>query len=81
MLIGPYSSAWSTQVLAGSSGATKSTSLTILSLSYIIWANIYHVREYCEGVANLSWTGGTEESFTLNFSRPGAQVIAQVSKR
>jgi glutamate decarboxylase len=25
----------------------------------------------------LHYLGGTEESFTLNFSRPGAQVIAQ----
>ena len=28
-------------------------------------------------VFELHYLGGTEESYTLNFSRPGAQIIAQ----
>ena len=28
-------------------------------------------------IFELHYLGGTEESYTLNFSRPGAQIIAQ----
>jgi len=41
----------------------------------IIWRDESYLPKHL--IFELHYLGGTEESFTLNFSRPGAQIIAQ----
>lgn len=51
-----------------------SPSISFSSCTTLVCAESY----YCtRRFADFCYLGGTEESFTLNFSRPGAQVIAQ----
>ncbi|KAL2387970.1 hypothetical protein RJ035_003740 [Blastomyces gilchristii] len=49
--------------------------LVYAGLGWIIWRD----REYLPSdlIFELHYLGGTEETFTLNFSRPGMQVIGQ----
>lgn len=49
--------------------------LVYAGLGWIIWRDQSLLPKYL--VFELHYLGGTEESYTLNFSRPGAQVIAQ----
>jgi glutamate decarboxylase len=44
-------------------------------VGWIIWRDEKYLPKHL--VFELHYLGGTEESYTLNFSRPGAQVIAQ----
>lgn len=44
-------------------------------LGFIIWRGEKYLPKHL--IFELHYLGGTEETFTLNFSRPGAQVIAQ----
>lgn len=44
-------------------------------VGWIIWRDEAYLPEHL--VFELHYLGGTEKSFTLNFSRPGAQVAAQ----
>ncbi|KAF2404589.1 glutamate decarboxylase [Trichodelitschia bisporula] len=44
-------------------------------LGWIVWRDEQYLPKHL--IFELSYLGGTEESYTLNFSRPGAQVIAQ----
>jgi glutamate decarboxylase len=44
-------------------------------LGWIIWRDESYLPKHL--IFELYYLGGTEDSFTLNFSRPGAQVIAQ----
>ena len=66
-------------VLDGSSGVTRATCPNILSLSSTILVRDEPISFPSNPllISPLTPVGGTEESFTLNFSRPGAQVIAQ----
>jgi glutamate decarboxylase len=49
--------------------------LVYAGLGWIIWRDqAYLPRDL---IFELHYLGGTEESFTLNFSRPGAQVVVQ----
>lgn len=49
--------------------------LVYAGVGWIIWRDEAYLPKYL--VFELHYLGGTEESYTLNFSRPGAQVIAQ----
>ncbi|KAI9838930.1 MAG: hypothetical protein M1819_004138 [Sarea resinae] len=49
--------------------------LVYAGLGWIIWRDEAYLPK--DLIFELHYLGGTEESFTLNFSRPGAQVIAQ----
>ena len=49
--------------------------LVYAGLGWIIWRDQSLLPKYL--IFELHYLGGTEESYTLNFSRPGAQVIAQ----
>lgn len=44
-------------------------------MGWIIWRDEKYLPKHL--VFELHYLGGTEESYTLNFSRPGAQIIAQ----
>jgi glutamate decarboxylase len=44
-------------------------------LGWIIWRDQSYLPK--ELIFELHYLGGTEESYTLNFSRPGAQVVVQ----
>ncbi|KAH6710675.1 glutamate decarboxylase-like protein [Leptodontidium sp. MPI-SDFR-AT-0119] len=49
--------------------------LVYAGVGWIIWRDEKFLPKHL--VFELHYLGGTEESYTLNFSRPGAQVIAQ----
>ncbi|KAK2048735.1 glutamate decarboxylase [Colletotrichum somersetense] len=49
--------------------------LVYAGLGWIIWRDQSFLPE--DLIFELHYLGGTEKSFTLNFSRPGAQVIVQ----
>ena len=49
--------------------------LVYAGVGWIIWRDEKYLPKHL--VFELHYLGGTEESFTLNFSRPGAQIIAQ----
>ncbi|KAI0138156.1 glutamate decarboxylase [Hypoxylon sp. NC0597] len=49
--------------------------LVYAGVGWIIWRDEAFLPQHL--VFELHYLGGTEKSFTLNFSRPGAQVIAQ----
>jgi glutamate decarboxylase len=49
--------------------------LVYAGVGWIIWRDESFLPKYL--VFELHYLGGTEESYTLNFSRPGAQIIAQ----
>jgi glutamate decarboxylase len=49
--------------------------LVYAGVGWIIWRDESYLPKHL--VFELHYLGGTEESYTLNFSRPGAQVIAQ----
>lgn len=44
-------------------------------VGWIIWRDEKELPKHL--IFELHYLGGTEESYTLNFSRPGAQIIAQ----
>ena len=44
-------------------------------VGWIIWRDESFLPKHL--IFELHYLGGTEESYTLNFSRPGAQIIAQ----
>ena len=46
-----------------------------LGVGWIIWRDESFLPKHL--IFELHYLGGTEESYTLNFSRPGAQIIAQ----
>ena len=47
----------------------------IQGVGWIIWRDESFLPKHL--IFELHYLGGTEESYTLNFSRPGAQIIAQ----
>ncbi|OLN96510.1 Glutamate decarboxylase [Colletotrichum chlorophyti] len=49
--------------------------LVYAGLGWIVWRDQSYLPE--DLIFELHYLGGTEKSFTLNFSRPGAQVIVQ----
>ncbi|CZT12370.1 related to glutamate decarboxylase [Rhynchosporium graminicola] len=49
--------------------------LVYAGVGWIIWRDEQYLPKHL--VFELHYLGGTEESYTLNFSRPGAQIIAQ----
>jgi glutamate decarboxylase len=49
--------------------------LVYAGIGWIIWRDEQYLPK--DLIFELHYLGGTEESFTLNFSRPGAQVIGQ----
>jgi glutamate decarboxylase len=49
--------------------------LVYAGVGWIIWRDQQYLPEYL--IFELHYLGGKEKSFTLNFSRPGAQVIMQ----
>ncbi|KAF1989218.1 glutamate decarboxylase [Aulographum hederae CBS 113979] len=49
--------------------------LVYAGVGWIIWRDESYLPKHL--IFELHYLGGTEESYTLNFSRPGAQVIAQ----
>lgn len=49
--------------------------LVYAGVGWIIWRDEAQLPKHL--VFELHYLGGTEESYTLNFSRPGAQIIAQ----
>lgn len=49
--------------------------LVYAGVGWIIWRDESFLPKHL--VFELHYLGGTEESYTLNFSRPGAQIIAQ----
>ncbi|OTA61451.1 glutamate decarboxylase [Hypoxylon sp. EC38] len=49
--------------------------LVYAGVGWIVWRDEAYLPQHL--VFELHYLGGTEKSFTLNFSRPGAQVIAQ----
>ena len=49
--------------------------LVYAGVGWIIWRDEKELPKHL--VFELHYLGGTEESYTLNFSRPGAQIIAQ----
>ena len=49
--------------------------LVYAGVGWIIWRDESFLPKHL--IFELHYLGGTEESYTLNFSRPGAQVIAQ----
>jgi len=52
--------------------------LVYAGVGWIIWRDESYLPKHL--VFELHYLGGTEESYTLNFSRPGAQIIAQYCK-
>ena len=51
--------------------------LVYAGVGWIIWRDEKYLPKHL--IFELHYLGGTEESYTLNFSRPGAQIIGQVS--
>ena len=49
--------------------------LVYAGVGWIIWRDQSYLPKHL--IFELHYLGGTEESYTLNFSRPGAQIIAQ----
>ena len=49
--------------------------LCLAGVGFIIWRDESQLPKHL--IFELHYLGGTEESYTLNFSRPGAQIIAQ----
>ncbi|KAL9101845.1 MAG: hypothetical protein Q9163_002948 [Psora crenata] len=49
--------------------------LVYAGVGWIIWRDQAYLPKHL--IFELHYLGGTEESYTLNFSRPGAQIIAQ----
>ncbi|KAL6714673.1 glutamate decarboxylase gad1 [Lecanora helva] len=49
--------------------------LVYAGVGWIIWRDEAFLPKHL--IFELHYLGGTEESYTLNFSRPGAQIIAQ----
>lgn len=49
--------------------------LVYAGVGWIIWRDESYLPKHLK--FELHYLGGTEESYTLNFSRPGAQIIAQ----
>lgn len=49
--------------------------LVYAGVGWIIWRDESYLPK--DLIFELHYLGGTEESYTLNFSRPGAQIIAQ----
>ena len=49
--------------------------LVYAGVGWIIWRDQAYLPKHL--VFELHYLGGTEESYTLNFSRPGGQIIAQ----
>ncbi|KAL6705500.1 glutamate decarboxylase gad1 [Coniothyrium glycines] len=49
--------------------------LVYAGVGWIVWRDESYLPKHL--VFELHYLGGTEESYTLNFSRPGAQIIAQ----
>jgi glutamate decarboxylase len=49
--------------------------LVYAGVGWIIWRDEKMLPKHL--IFELHYLGGTEESYTLNFSRPGAQIIAQ----
>lgn len=49
--------------------------LVYVGVGWIIWRDRSYLPD--DLIFELHYLGGTEESYTLNFSRPGAQVIGQ----
>ncbi|KAI5861077.1 glutamate decarboxylase [Durotheca rogersii] len=49
--------------------------LVYAGVGWIVWRDEAYLPRHL--IFELHYLGGTEKSFTLNFSRPGAQVIAQ----
>lgn len=49
--------------------------LTYVGLGWVIWRDEAYLPQ--DLIFTLDYLGGTEKSFALNFSRPGAQVILQ----
>lgn len=49
--------------------------LVYAGVGWIVWRDEAQLPKYL--IFELHYLGGTEESYTLNFSRPGAQIIAQ----
>lgn len=49
--------------------------LVYAGVGWIIWRDEKYLPQHLK--FELHYLGGTEESYTLNFSRPGAQIIAQ----
>lgn len=49
--------------------------LVYAGLGWIVWRDQSYLPK--DLIFELHYLGGTEESYTLNFSRPGGQVIAQ----
>lgn len=49
--------------------------LVYAGVGWIIWRDESYLPKHL--VFELHYLGGTEESYTLNFSRPGAQIIGQ----
>ncbi|KAF2669119.1 glutamate decarboxylase [Microthyrium microscopicum] len=49
--------------------------LVYAGVGWIVWRDEKYLPKHL--IFELHYLGGTEESFTLNFSRPGAQIIGQ----
>ncbi|KAF2172333.1 hypothetical protein M409DRAFT_63053 [Zasmidium cellare ATCC 36951] len=49
--------------------------LVYAGVCFIVWRDESYLPKHL--IFELHYLGGTEESYTLNFSRPGAQIIAQ----
>jgi glutamate decarboxylase len=49
--------------------------LVYAGVGWIIWRDESYLPKHL--IFELHYLGGTEESYTLNFSRPGAQIIGQ----
>ena len=49
--------------------------LVYAGVGWIIWRDEQYLPKHL--IFELHYLGGTEESYTLNFSRPGAQIIGQ----
>ena len=49
--------------------------LVYTGVGWIIWRDEAYLPKHL--IFELHYLGGTEESYTLNFSRPGAQIIGQ----
>lgn len=61
--------------LRRSQNSTDNAFRVYAGVGWIIWRDAAYLPKHL--VFELHYLGGTEESYTLNFSRPGAQVIAQ----
>jgi len=44
-------------------------------VGWVVWRDVSYLPKHL--IFELHYLGGTEQSFTLNFSRPGAQIIVQ----